>query len=79
MSQSSYENELMTLEPTLLRMTDQNPFPLSRDNVPHAHSAVIAARNEGATTSRQSTDSMVVSFEMQPMIWIIVDFLLREG
>lgn len=52
------------IKPTFLSMSYQDPFAGSGDNIPYPHSAIIAARDKGTTTSGKGTNGMVVTLQM---------------
>lgn len=58
-------------------MTDENPFLFAGDNVPYTDSTVVATRNQGSTSCGQCSYSMVVTWEMETMVRIVLAVLLR--
>jgi len=62
---------------TFLSVTDENPFLFAGDNVPYTDSTVVATRNQGSTSCGQCSDSMVVTWEMETMVRIVLAVLLR--
>ena len=62
--------------PTFLRVSNQHPLACARDDIPYPDSAIIASRNERSASRGKSTDSMVVAFQVQLMVWVILDVLL---
>ena len=49
---------------TLLSVPDEHPFALASDDVPYAHRAVVASRDQETTACGEGADSVVVAFQM---------------
>jgi hypothetical protein len=65
--------------PTFLGMSYQYPSAGSSDNVPNTDHRVVAARNESASPCCEGADGMFMTFEVQLMVWVFVDVLLRNN
>ena len=63
---------------TFLSVADEEPFLFSGDDIPYADSTIVAARNEGSTSSGQSSYSMVMAWEVEAMVRVVLAVLQRE-
>ncbi len=63
---------------TFLRVPDENPLAVPSDDVPDSNGAVITPGNEGTAPRSKGTNRMVVSFEVELMVWVILNVLLRS-
>jgi len=57
-------------------VTDQNPFTIAGDDVPHANRRVVTSRYESTAASRKSANSMIMSLEVELVIRIVFNVLL---
>ena len=59
-------------------MPDENPLAVPSDDVPDPDGAVIAPGNEGTPPRSEGTNRMVMSLEVELVVRVILDVLLRS-
>ena len=60
---------------TFLGVANEKPFLFAGDDIPYADGTIVAARNEGSTSCGQSSYSMVVTWEVEAMVRVVLAVL----
>jgi len=66
---------------TLLCVPFQFVFSFSRYDIPYSNCTIIAPRDQCSTSGSQSSNSVIMAFQMQPMIRVLLGILdgVKEG
>ena len=56
-------------------MANKKPFLFAGDDIPYADGTIVTARNEGSTSCGQSSYSMVVAWEVEAMVRVVLAVL----
>jgi len=64
-------------EETFLGVANKKPFLFAGDDIPYADGTIVATRNESSTSCGQSSYGMVVTWEVEAMVRVVLAILWR--